>query len=564
MNIISTAKDWLDADPHEETQHQLRMLIEQAGKADPDALQELHDSFSGSLEFGTAGLRGKIGPGPNRMNVVVVARAAAGLAEYLIATKDTTTPTADLSVVIGFDARHNSELFAHVSAQILSGYGITAQIFDHTVPTPILAFAIRHLQASAGVMVTASHNPPQDNGYKVYLGSGSQIIPPADTEISAFIDQVTARGRVADLPHGTSWEQIPSSVITAYQDRTASLVTPGDTDLTTVYTAMHGVGGEIFTTTATQAGFASPIPVEAQFHPDPAFPTVAFPNPEEPGAIDLALTTAIEHCADIVIANDPDADRCAVAIPLNKEKTSWRMLHGDEVGSLLATHIAHKRAVQGVTTSDAVFAQSIVSSTQLQSIAHARGYQYRVTLTGFKWIGPIPDLVFGYEEALGYCVDPDYVKDKDGISAGLLMMELARDLKKQGKTILDALDDMAIEFGVYLTDQVSVRVSDLSAIPRIMLALRTNPPTDIAGQRVTEFVDLQQSYDGLPLTDGLLFHLDSGGRVIVRPSGTEPKVKVYLQSVVTVTDHAHLPAARETAREQITAMATDARLWLSS
>jgi phosphomannomutase len=561
VNIISTAKDWLADDPHEETQHQLRVLIEQAGKADPDALQELHDSFNGSLEFGTAGLRGKIGPGPNRMNVVVVARAAAGLAEYLLKEK----PNANLSVVIGFDARHNSELFAQVSAQIFSGYGITAKLFDHTVPTPILAFAIRHLHASAGVMVTASHNPPQDNGYKVYLASGSQIIPPADAQISACIEQVTLRGKVADLPHGSDWEKVPQEVINAYQDRTASLVTPKNiepNDLTVVYTAMHGVGGEIFTTTATQAGFAPPIPVAKQFHPDATFPTVTFPNPEEPGAIDLAVTSAIEHLADIVIANDPDADRCAVAIPLNKEKTSWRMLHGDEVGSLLAVHIARKRKAQGLSNTASVFAQSIVSSTQLKAIAQARGYEYRVTLTGFKWIGPIPHLVFGYEEALGYCVDPDFVKDKDGISAGLLVMEMARDLKEQGQTILDALDDIAIEFGVYLTDQVSVRVSDLSLIPSIMHALRTDPPKTIAGQRVTEFIDLQQSNGGLPSTDGLLFHLESGGRVIVRPSGTEPKVKVYLQSVVPVTDHTRLEAARETAREQITAMAADAQRWL--
>ena len=558
MNIISTAKNWLADDPHEETQHQLRVLIEQAGKADPDALQELHDSFSGSLQFGTAGLRGKIGPGPNRMNVVVVARAAAGLAEYLIKE----SPKADLSVVIGFDARHNSELFATVSAQILSGYGITAKIFDHPVPTPILAFAIRHLHASAGVMVTASHNPPQDNGYKVYLASGSQIIPPADTDISDCIEQVTLRGKVADLPHGKNWEQIPQSVITAYQDRTAGLVTPKNTDLTVVYTAMHGVGGEIFTTTATQAGFAPPIPVVEQFDPDPTFPTVAFPNPEEPGAIDLAIATAQANNADIVIANDPDADRCAVAIPINETKSEWRMLHGDEVGSLLAMHIAHKRSAQSLPATGAVFAQSIVSSTQLKAIAQARGYEYRVTLTGFKWIGPIPGLVFGYEEALGYCVDPDYVKDKDGISAGLLMMEMARDLKEQGRTLQSALNDLAIEFGVYLTDQVSIRVSDLSVIPNIMQALRANPPTNIAGQRVTEFIDLQQPSKNLPPTDGLLFHLEGGGRVIVRPSGTEPKVKVYLQSVVPVASAADLDSARATARTQINAMAADAREWL--
>jgi len=552
VNLIATARDWLANDPHEETQHQLRMLIEQAGKADPLALKELHDSFDGTLQFGTAGLRGKLGPGPNRMNLVVVARAAAGLAQYLL-DQEIENP----SVVIGFDARHNSELFANVSAQIFSGYGITAKLFPHPAPTPVVAFAIRDLRASAGVVVTASHNPPEDNGYKVYLGSGSQIIPPADTQISECIASATASGPVRGLPHGTQWELIGPEVEAAYVQRTASLArAKPNTQLVSVYTAMHGVGGRIFLEIAKAAGFQKPIAVTKQFEPNAAFPTVAFPNPEEPGAIDLAVETAKAHKADLIIAHDPDADRCAVAIPTNTEKTQWRMLHGDEVGSLLACHIAKIK-------SSGVFAQSIVSSTQLKAIAGKYGFDYQQTLTGFKWIGPIENLVFGYEEALGYCVDPEMVKDKDGISAALLIMEMADQLNSSGRTLQDALNDIAIEFGVFLTDQVSIRVSDLSLIPEIMHRLRTSPPSEIAGFTVTDFIDLAQGTDQLPATDALLFSLAGGSRVIIRPSGTEPKVKVYLQSVVPVPAADQLPISRAQAAAQISSMAEVAQMWLN-
>jgi phosphomannomutase len=551
VNVISTARDWLANDPHEETQHQLRMLIEQAGKADPQALGELLDSFNGTLQFGTAGLRGKLGPGPNRMNLVVVARAAAGLAQYLLDQKIDSP-----SVVIGFDARHNSELFANVSAQIFSGYGITAKLFPHPTPTPVVAFAIRHLHASAGVVVTASHNPPEDNGYKVYLGSGSQIIPPADIEISECIARATASGPVRELPHGTQWELIGPEVEAAYVKRTSRIAhAVAGSDFVTVYTAMHGVGGRLFLDIVKAAGFPAPVSVAQQFEPNAAFPTVTFPNPEEPGAIDLAVETAKAHKADLIIANDPDADRCAVAIPTNSDKSTWRMLHGDEVGSLLAAHIAQKGA-------KGVFAQSIVSSTQLEVIARLYGFEYQQTLTGFKWIGPIPHLVFGYEEALGYCVDPEFVKDKDGLSAAVMVMELASALKLSGKTLQDELDRIAIEVGVFATDQVSVRVSELSRIPEIMEQLRSDPPTHVAGAAVTNFIDLAQGTDQLPPTDGLLFNLEGGGRIIVRPSGTEPKVKVYLQSVIAVPDADQLAKSRVQAATQISAMAEVARTWL--
>ena len=554
MNVIAQAREWLLNDPHEETQHELRILLERAGQMDPLAVAELHDCFRASLQFGTAGLRGKLGPGPNRMNLVVVARAAAGLAQYL---NDKGTGG---SVVIGYDARHNSELFAKVSAQILSGAGITPLLFPHTVPTPVLAYAILHLKADAGVMVTASHNPPQDNGYKVYLGSGAQIIPPADLEIADYIQQVTQTGSVRNLPHGDTWTTLDRSTERAYLNHTAELVSreiSDNTDLKTVYTAMHGVGGKTFMELVHKAGFPIPIKVEKQFEPDPTFPTVVFPNPEEPGAIDLSIESAICHSADLVIANDPDADRCAVAIPTTDDKSTWRMLHGDEVGALLGSWIAQQSA-----TKTGVMAQSIVSSTMLKAIAEQSGFEYQQTLTGFKWIGPIPGLVFGYEEALGYCVDPEAVKDKDGLSAALKVMELAAHLKSHNKTLQSELDRIAMQVGVYATDQVSVRVSDLAVIPEIMQRLRSNPPTEIAGAPVTEFIDLAVATKLLPPTDGVLFNLGGGGRVIVRPSGTEPKVKVYLQSVVGVQD-THLANARAQAAANLAAMAEAAGTWLS-
>ena len=560
MNVISQARDWLTSDPHEQTQHELRVLLERAGQMDPLAIAELHDCFNGTLQFGTAGLRGKLGPGPNRMNLVVVARAAAGLARYLMNQGARQTGQ---SVVIGYDARHNSKLFAQVTAQILSGVGIHPLLFPHTVPTPVLAFAIRHLDADAGVMVTASHNPPQDNGYKVYLGNGAQIIPPADTQIAQYIAEVTEEGPVRDLPHGDTWTTLDHSTEQAYLDHTAQLVDKkisSGTELKTVYTAMHGVGGELFMELAKMAGFPEPIKVVQQFEPDPTFPTVAFPNPEEPGAIDLSIETAVAHGADLVIANDPDADRCAVAIPTNEDKSSWRMLHGDEVGALLASWIATQSPLKS-----GVMAQSIVSSTVLKAIAEEAGFDYLQTLTGFKWIGPIPGLIFGYEEALGYCVDPEFVKDKDGLSAALKVMELAAHLKTQGQTLQSELDRIAMQVGVYASDQVSVRVSDLSAIPEIMQRLRGNPPTKIAGARVIEFIDLALGTETLPPTDGLLFNLEGGGRVIVRPSGTEPKVKVYLQSVIGVEGHdlTALSEARKLAAENLGSMAVTAATWLN-
>ena len=566
--LLARARTWADTDPDDATRQVLADLIARTETGDADATHALADAFSASLAFGTAGLRGALGPGPNRMNRVVVMRAAAGLAQYVRDTDDGGDPGA---VVVGYDARHNSDVFARDTAAVVTGAGLSAMVLPRALPTPVLAFAIRRLGAAAGVMVTASHNPPQDNGYKVYLGDGSQIVPPADADIAARIDAVTAAGPVSMLPLGEEWTTLGSEIEDDYVAAVAALV-EGSTaddeparDITIVYTAMHGVGGTIVERVLARAGFPAPIRVDAQFDPDPAFPTVAFPNPEEPGAIDLALDTAARASADIVIANDPDADRCAVAVPLagadRANADAWRMLRGDEVGSLLGWWTVERARLRGVAL-DGVFAESIVSGEQLHAIAHQAGVRYAQTLTGFKWIGRIPGLLYGYEEALGYCVAPDLVKDKDGISAALLIAELAAHLKAQGRTLLDQLDAIDRELGVYATTGVSVRVSDLSRIPATMARLRSAPPTQVGTVAIERVDDLEAGVDGLPPTDGLRFVLADGSRIIVRPSGTEPKVKCYLQAVVPV-DGTDVEAARAIADARLAAMRDAVNAWLA-
>ena len=540
--LLEAATEWAAADPDQSTATELRDLIGRATGGDETAVAELVDAFDGTLQFGTAGLRGRLGPGSNRMNRVVVSRAAAGLAQYLVQTGGST-------VVIGFDARRNSDVFARDTAEIMAAAGIRAYVFPRHLPTPVLAFAIHHLGTSAGVMVTASHNPPDDNGYKVYLGDGSQIVPPADAEIATCIAAV---GPVAQIPRSDDYETLDESVLDAYVARAVSLVSPGGPrDITAVYTAMHGVGGEVFMRAVRDAGFPAPDPVSQQFEPDGRFPTVHFPNPEEPGAMDLALAEAREVGADIVIANDPDADRCAAGIPADGD---WRMLSGDEVGSLLGWWIVERGRRSG-TPASGVMAESIVSGTLLHRIAEAAGLGYEATLTGFKWISRVPGLVFGYEEALGYCVDPRAVTDKDGISASLLMLEMAATLKAEGKGPQDVLDDLARQFGLHKTSQVAVRVADISLIADAMARLRQSPPSQLGGRSVTEMADLSAGVDGLPPTDGLRFIMD-GARVIIRPSGTEPKLKCYLQVVVPVNDD-DVPAAGVLADAEMTALRED-------
>ena len=522
-DLRRSATDWLDQDPDPATRAELQALLDGGDQA------ELADAFAADLEFGTAGLRGKLGAGPNRMNRVVVLRAAAGLASYLKAQGADSSST----VVIGYDARHNSDVFARDTAQVITGAGMRALVLPRPLPTPLLAFAILELGCVAGVMVTASHNPPQDNGYKVYLGDGSQIVPPADEEISAAIKAV---GRIAEIPRGDDGEILDEDIVESYHRSVIGLAQDGPRDLNIVYTPLHGVGGEDTVAVLQQAGFPQPHVVPAQAQPDPDFPTVSFPNPEEPGAMDLAIALAQEVGADIVVANDPDADRCAVAVP---GPHGWQMLRGDEVGAILANHLLS-------LPRNGVYATSIVSSSLLGKMAAAKGQPHQETLTGFKWIGRIEGLAFGYEEALGYCVDPDHVKDKDGVSALLMICEIAAKLKAAGLTLHDQLDDIAYDHGLHATDQLSVRMDDLDQIPAVVDRLRSNPPAALGGLDVLRVDDLSTGSPELPPTNGLRFLLADDARVIVRPSGTEPKIKCYLEVVIPAEmdiDSARIAAA---------------------
>ncbi len=537
MTLIDTARAWLAEDPDPATAAELEALIGRAEAGDADAIDELADAFDGTLQFGTAGLRGRLGPGSNRMNRVVVARAAAGLAAYLGAHNGT-------SVVIGYDARRNSDVFARDTAAIMSGAGIAAMVLPSALPTPVLAFAIRELGGDAGVMVTASHNPSEDNGYKVYLGDGSQIAPPADTEIAACIAAV---GPLAFIPQSDEFQTLDGAVLDSYVARAVSILGNGPREVSAIYTAMHGVGGEVFMRAVADAGFPAPTKVAKQFDPDARFPTVNFPNPEEPGAMDLALADARAQGADVIIANDPDADRCAVGI---RTAVDYRMLTGDEVGALLGWWIAERGRRAGKPV-HGVYCQSIVSGTLLGRIAADAGLGYATTLTGFKWIAKVPDLRFGYEEALGYCCDPDAVKDKDGITASLLVLDMVAALKAEGGGVQDVLDDLARKFGLYATSQLSLRVSDVSLIADAMARLRADPPTSLGGRDVVRMDDLEKGADGLPPTDGLRFTL-TDARVIIRPSGTEPKLKCYLQVVVPVTGD--IDQARARAQSELDAI----------
>ena len=542
MTIEAAAQAWLAEDPDPDTRAELAALIA-AGDA-----AGLADRFGSRLQFGTAGLRGALGAGPNRMNRAVVMRAAAGLASYLRATGGT-------SVVIGYDARHKSDVFARDTAAVMAGFGLAASVLPRALPTPVLAFAIRHLGVSAGVMVTASHNPPQDNGYKVYLGDGGQIVPPADADISRHIDAV---GTLDSVPRSDAWTVLDDSVLDAYLSGLASmplLAALPHRDVRIAYTPLHGVGRDVVLAAFARAGFGSLSVVAEQGAPDPDFPTVAFPNPEEPGAIDLALALARSTAADVVLANDPDADRCAVAIPDPLVAGGWRMLRGDEVGVLLADFLL----ANGISGR---YATTIVSSSLLSKMAARHGMAYSETLTGFKWIvNAGDDLVYGYEEALGYCVAPSLTRDKDGISAALIIALLAATLKASGSSLVRRLDDIARSYGLYATDQVSVRVDDVAQINGAVAHLRAHPPSDLGGLPVISIDDLAAGGGGLPPTDGLRFRLDGAAlgfgpaRVVVRPSGTEPKLKSYLEIVVGVTET--VEEARARARVQLNAIAAD-------
>jgi phosphomannomutase len=522
---------WTEQDPDPQTRRQVEDLLAAADVGDAAAMAELVDAFSGRLEFGTAGLRGALGAGPNRMNRVVVGQAAAGLATYLL-----DHDLAGGKVIIGFDARRNSDVFAKDTAEILSGAGFQAMITPGPLPTPVVAFSIPHFGCAAGVVVTASHNPPQDNGYKVFLGDGSQIVQPADVEISSRIDEV-AKHSLYDVPRSDSYSVLGDEVAAAYVNRLTALVPPdAPRELHWVYTPLHGVGGSLVERAVAACRFPPAYVVTEQANPDPSFPTVAFPNPEEPGAIDLALRSAQQTGADLVIANDPDADRCAIAAVID---TQWRMLRGDELGVLLGED-ALRRGVRGT------YACSIVSSSLLSVIAAAYDQPFVYTLTGFKWIGRVPGLAYGYEEAIGYCVDPETVRDKDGISALIRVLTLAADLKADGLSVADRLDEIARRYGVYETDQMSVRVPNLKIIGAAMARLRAHPPRMLAGQRLS-IVDLTQGSEELPPSDAVLITGETI-KVVVRPSGTEPKLKCYLEAHLPVSRSLDLSTARAEAR----------------
>lgn len=522
MTVLDAAKAWREQDPDDETRAELDILIADAETGNEDALADLRRRFESRLTFGTAGLRGPIEAGPNGMNRVLVAQAAAGFAAYLRGREDSP------SVVIGYDGRKNSQVFATDTAELMAGAGIRAILLPRLLPTPVLAFAVRHFNVSAGVMVTASHNPPNDNGYKVYLGGedqGAQIVSPADAHIEEQIRAVAAAGSVLDLPRSTAYETASDEVVDEYVRRTVELSTPPEVPVNFVYTAMHGVGSETARRVFIDAGFGDHTVVAEQDQPDAAFPTVSFPNPEEPGALDLAFATATESGAELIIANDPDADRLAVAVPT--EDGGWRRLSGNEVGSLLGWRAADRLTAAGST---GTLAASLVSSPALSEIARVSGLDHVDTLTGFKWISRAEGLAYGYEEALGYLVDPTKVRDKDGISAALDFLGLVAELKASGRTLDDHLLAFAERFGAYASSQISIRMTDLREIGRIMTRLRENPPASVGGVAVTQVDDFELGFGPFPASNILRIWLEGGSRVIVRPSGTEPKLKVYIDA----------------------------------
>ncbi|MHC5559985.1 phospho-sugar mutase [Kocuria sp. U4B] len=556
--LLDAARAWSAADPDPATRAELAQLLAAADSGDAAARAELADRFAGTLQFGTAGLRAALGAGPMRMNRVVVLRAAAGLAAHVTAvTVDSAAGSArPPRAVVGYDARYNSDVFARDTAAVFTAAGIETLLMPSALPTPVLAWAVRALDAEVGVMVTASHNPPADNGYKVYLGGraveagarGCQIVAPYDRMIA---QQIAAVGPVDGIARAEAgWTVLPASVAQDYLDAVVPASAGTRRPLRIVLTPMHGVGGATTTEALRRAGFADVHVVAEQAAPDPDFPTVAFPNPEEPGALDLALADARAQHADLVLANDPDADRVAVAVPLpGTGGADWRMLRGDEVGALLG-HAAAARP--GGHAPGAVFANSIVSSRLLGRIAAAAGVEHHETLTGFKWIARVPGLVYGYEEALGYCVAPDVVKDKDGISAAVAVAVLADELRAAGRTLQDVLDDLALAHGLHATDQLSIRVADLARIPAMLTALREAPPASLGGSDVVEAADLGAPGTGLPPTEGLRLVTGDDTRVVVRPSGTEPKLKCYLEVLAPVADRAALSAAREAAAGKLT------------
>jgi phosphomannomutase len=558
-DLQARAQAWIAEDPDPGDRAELRALLTgSAGAGEPSraAAAELTDRFAGRLEFGTAGLRGGVGAGPNRMNRAVVRATTAALARWL---QQRRPGAAKAGVVVGWDARHRSAEFAEEVTSVLSGAGFRVHVLPGRCPTPLLAFGVRHLSAAAGVMITASHNPPTDNGYKLYLGDGAQIVPPADVQIAAAI---RALGPLSQIPAGPATSPLVihhgDEVAQAYLDAIAENHpeeegTPASAPLRMVYTPLHGVAGRLALRAFARAGFPPPHVVAAQAEPDPSFPTVTFPNPEHPGVLDLALADARRRGADLVLANDPDGDRLAVAVPDPLADGGWRMLTGDQVGALLGAYLIEE-AAPAIPARDRLVATTVVSSTMLSKIAAAAGARYVETLTGFKWIvrageyAPDSHFVFGYEEALGYAIG-DTVRDKDGISAALAVLAVLARARSAGLSLLDRWDALEAAHGVHLTAQLTVasrRPAD------VMNALRRDPPAALAGQPVISSADLAAGSGGLPPADVLRYWL-TDARVVIRPSGTEPKLKAYLEIVEQTADRS-LAAARAAAAARLAAL----------
>jgi phosphomannomutase len=526
-DLRDAATRWIADDPDPQTRTELQRVLAAAMVGTPGAVEDLSDRMSGMLRFGTAGLRGPVRAGPAGMNVAVVRRATAGLAAWL-AGRGERGP-----VVVGRDARHGSEAFAAAAAEVLAGAGFPVLALPGPLPTPLLAFAVRELGGVAGVQITASHNPPADNGYKVYLADGAQIAPPADTEIEAAI---AASPAAVAVPTGAPGSVSTVDVTEAYLERVGRLPRGTARQLRVALTPLHGVGGATAVHALHRAGFTDVHVVAAQAAPDPDFPTAAFPNPEEPGALDAVLALAAEVDADLAIALDPDADRCALAVPA---EDGWRMLTGDETGVLLGDHLLRSGAARGVPYRDPLVATTVVSSSMLRSVAAAHEARYAETLTGFKWIvRGGPGLVYGYEEALGYCVDPDAVRDKDGIAAAVLACDLVAGLKAAGQDLPDRLDELAVAHGVHRTEGLSVRL-DPAGRDAMVERLRSAPPAGWTAER--------------PAPDVLVLRR-RGERLVIRPSGTEPKLKAYLEVVEPVAGGPGLDAATSAAQARLDAL----------
>ena len=528
--VVAAATPWHDQDPDAHTQAELGALLESHAAGNLEAAATLSELFGGRLAFGTAGIRGPLQPGPRGMNRVVIGQTTAGLAQYLLEHRSTESGKA-LRVVVGCDARTNSDIFAEDTAAIMAGYGLEAIVLPEKLPTPVLAFAVRYLNADAGVMVTASHNPPRDNGYKVYLGGadeGSQIIPPVDSDIEKLIAGVARSIRWADIPR--SPEAVipaPEDIVSQYVAATVASVAPEaphDPPLSVVYTAMHGVGAGTFFETVEAAGFPSVHPVTEQTEPDAAFPTVAFPNPEEDGALDLSIATAKKHDAALIIAHDPDADRLALALPRDGD---YIPLTGNQVGAILGWHCAKRAHKNGVT---GTLANSLVSSPVLGKIAKHFGLEHEETLTGFKYVSRVPDLIFGFEEALGYLVTPDVVRDKDGVSAGLMALEIAYSLAAEKRTLWDYLATIEEAVGGFASSQITIKLGDQGNNTPLAEQLRSTQQGAFGTRAITQVDDFLQGVGKFPREDILRYYLEDGSRVIIRPSGTEPKLKIYLDT----------------------------------